>query len=382
MSNLASRASIIWAIVRKDLREFSRDRVWIVLTPTTIVFVILAFWLAPNKVNETITVGVFPPGLAGALESLGEGDEDEVRGVEFVTFESEELLAAAVAGEVEGDDTEDVSIGVAFPEDFVPAILAGERLTVSVYLDGAVPGWITEAISSEVREIVYGMRAAAAGIDPSDALPVTMPDEKTMILGEDRAGIQVPLREKIRPLMAILILMVEAIALAGLVAIEIERRTVTALLVTPARTSDVLAAKAATGTILAVSQVLVFLLASRSFGEDWLLVTVLMLIGSVMMSAVGMIAGAAGRDFMSTLFYGMAMITPLLIPALAGLFPGSAPLWIKVLPSHGLIEAMVGVIGYGRSWSDVAPHIGTSLLWCVLLFVTALVILRRKVEAL
>lgn len=382
MRILASRASIIRAIVWKDLREFSRDRVWIILTPTTIVFVILAFWLAPNKVNETITVGVFPPGLAQALESLGEGEGGEVRGIEFETFESEEQLAAAVAGELEGDGTKDVSIGIAFPDNFAPAMLLGERLAVSVYLDGAVPGWITDAISSEIREIVYGMQAAAAGRNPADALPVRMPDQETMILGEDRAGIQVPLREKIRPLMAIMILMVEAIALAGLVAVEIERRTVTALLVTPARVSDVLAAKAITGAVLAVSQVLVFLLASRSFGDDWLLVTVLMLIGAVMMSAVGMIAGSAGRDFMSTMFFGIVLITPLMIPAIAALYPGAAAFWVKALPSHGLIEAMIDVLGYSRNWSDVAPHIGTSLAWCVMLFVTALVILKKKVEAL
>jgi len=382
MSGLSSRVSIIRAIVWKDLREFSRDRIWMILTPTTIVFVILAFWLAPNRVSETITVGVFPPGLAQMLESLGGTDDDEVRGIEFATFESEEGLAAAVAGEFEGDDTENLSIGVAFPENFVPAILAGERFTVSVYIDGAVPAWITDAVSSEIREIVYGMQAAAAGRNPAEALPVTMPEERTMILGEDRAGIQVPLREKIRPLMVILILMVEAIALAGLVAIEIERRTVTALLVTPARVGDVLAAKAATGAILAVSQVFVFLLASRSFGDDWLLVTVLMLIGAMMMSAVGMIAGASGRDFMSTLFFGIALITPLMIPAIAVLYPEGTALWVKVLPSHGLIEAMVGVLGYGRTWGDVAPQIGMSLIWCVVLFVTALVILKKKVEAL
>jgi ABC-2 type transport system permease protein len=182
--------------------------------------------------------------------------------------------------------------------------------------------------------------------------------------------------------MAIMILMVEAIALAGLVAVEIERRTVTALLVTPARVSDVLAAKAITGAVLAVSQVLVFLLASRSFGDDWLLVTVLMLIGAVMMSAVGMIAGSAGRDFMSTMFLGIVMITPLMIPAIAALYPGAAAFWVKALPSHGLIEAMIGVLGYSRNWSDVAQHIGMSLAWCVMLFVTALVILKKRVEVL
>jgi hypothetical protein len=71
-----------------------------------------------------------------------------------------------------------------------------------------------------------------------------------------------------------------------------------------------------------------------------------------------------------------------MIPAIAALYPGTAALWVKALPSHGLIEAMIGVLGYGRNWSDVAPYIGTSLAWCIGLFIVALVILKQRVEAL
>jgi len=378
----ASHATIVAAIVRKDLREFSRDRLWLILTPLSMAFVVGAFWFLPDRVDETVTVGFHPPALAELLESMGGRGETAARGIEAVPFDSEERLIAAVSGELEDGKTFRVSIGIAFPDDFVEAIRAGGKTSVSLYVAAAVPAEMRRALSSVLREIAYGLQAAAAGTNPARALPVTWPGEQTIVLGEDRAGARVPLREKLRPMMAVIILMIEALALAGLVAVEIEHRTVTALLATPAGTADFLAAKGITGAVLGVSQVLVFLLATQSFGSNWLLVTVLMLLGAAMMSAVGMIAGAAGKDFMGTLFISMALVIPLMIPAFAILFPGSPSPWVLVLPSHGLVEAMAGAVGRGEGWRDAAPHIGATLAWVAVLFCAALLILKRRVEAL
>jgi len=409
MSRPASRASIIQAIVWKDLREIFRDRLWMIITPLSMLFVVVVFWMMPAKVNETLILGVYPPAFVQVFEAIDEregdeGDDDGSRsgGLEVVPFDDVGRLAAAVSGTSDGPEGQKITIGVAFPGDMSGKIWSGanafgeemtgeqvgppqvptEKVTVTVYVDAGIPEGITGAISSVIREIVIGMQAAAAGIDPGEALPVTMPAKETIILGEDRAGRQVPLRQKIRPILAILLLLVETLALAGLVAVEIERRTVTALLVTPARGGDVLAAKALTGTILALGQGLFFLLATGSPGDDWLLLGTLMLLGAVMMSALGLISGAAGRDFMSTLFCGLALVAPLMIPAFAILFPGGASLWVKVLPSYGLCAAMVEVVGYGRGWGHVAPYFGMILAWNGVILGAALFILKRRVESL
>jgi hypothetical protein len=209
-----------------------------------------------------------------------------------------------------------------------------------------------------------------------------MPDLKTITLGEDRAGDQVPPRDKGRSMMTVTILMMESLVLASLIAIEIQRRTVAALLVTPARTGDVLAAKALTGMLLGASQALVFLLATRGLGANWPVVTLLVFLGAAMMSALGMISGSAGRDFINTVFYGRILMVPLMIPILWALFPGSASLWVKALPSYGLIEGMMGAVAYGRGWRDLAPYMGMTLAWDVVLLVAGLLVLKRKVETL
>ena len=43
---LSRRAAVVRAIVAKDLREFSRDRLWMVLTPLMLVFYVGLLWLS------------------------------------------------------------------------------------------------------------------------------------------------------------------------------------------------------------------------------------------------------------------------------------------------------------------------------------------------
>jgi len=385
-----SHTAAIKAIVHKDLREFARDRLWIMLTPLSLVFLVVTFWFLPDSVDETITVGVCPPELASMLTLLETGENLQTtgldsRGLDIVTFADEEQLAAAVAGTGAGGGVPAVAIGLAFPTNFPLALatasVSGQPVTVLVFVDAAVPQVLARAVTSQIRELAFGLQAAAAGRNPLELLPVTLPDVQQMILGEDRIGDQVPIRAKMMPMLAILILIIEAVALAGLVAVEIEQRTVTAILVTPATSGDFLLAKSVTGAILALSQGVLFLLATGSFGGNWLLVLLLMLLGAVMMSAVGMIAGAAGNDFMTTLFCSLLLSVPLMIPAFSLLIPGSAATWVKFLPSFNLLQGMVDVVGYGHGWRACAPHLGLTLIWDLFLFSTALFILRRKLEA-
>ncbi len=338
---------------------------------------IVLFLVLPETLNETITLGIYPSYLAESFSLLIDSEAGEFQGLEIIGFADEDQLADAVF-----NGSGKISMGIGLPVDFAESLLSGSGGTVSVYVSESVPQEMRQALSSGVREIAYAAQALFAGRNPLSTLPVTLPDVQSSILGEDMAGRQVSLRDRIRPILIIMILLIEALALAGLVAVEIEHRTVTALLVTPARTGDFLVAKCVTGTILAVSQAFLFLLATGGFSFDWLLVSLLILLGAGMASAVGMLSGISGRDFMGTLFWGMIFIIPLMIPALSIMFPGKPSVIIRLLPSYGLVEAMSGVLGDGMGWSFAAPHIMTTLLWDIFLLGSAFFLLRRRVESL
>ncbi len=370
MNGQVSRAAIVAAIIRKDLAEHTRDRFFVLVTVLGIVVYVVAFWLLPNSVDETIKVGVHQTGMDQVFDQLA---ATQGEGIEFVMFETADALKAAL-GLGERAAEEELAIGLAFPAGFLRRVAAGEQTTVQVYIEASVPPAIRRAMSSIVREIAYALTG--------NVLPVAEPAQETVILGEDRAGDQVPLREKMRPLIAFFILMVEVMALGALVAGEVQSRTVTAVLVTPVRTADFLVAKGVFGTALAFTEASLVMLLIGSFGREPLILLTALLLGAVLVTGCGLIAGASGRDFIGMVFYSMIFMIPLLIPAMAALFPGSGAVWVQVLPSYGLVQTIVGVSSYGAGWLDVLPYLGMLLAWCVAAFGVGWYVLKRKVEAL
>ena len=57
-----------------------------------------------------------------------------------------------------------------------------------------------------------------------------------------------------------------------------------------------------------------------------------LLLGAVLVTGIGMVSGAYGKDFMGVMFISLAFMIPLMIPAFGALFPGSAAAWIQALP--------------------------------------------------
>ena len=365
-----SRTAIVWSIIKKDLKEFSKDRLWISLSAIGLIFYVGIFWLLPNTVDESITVGIYQSGLGRLLpKPLLEAEEE---GIQIVLFESSERLRAAVAGEIKTEN--EIRIGIDFPDDFLFKTLLRQKTTVRVYVTAGIPAEIKRAMSSMVREIAYMISG--------DGLPVTEPHEQTVVLGEDRIGNQVPFRDRMRPMLVFFILMVETFALASLIAGEVQAKTVTAVLVTPARCGDVLAAKTILGTLLAFVQAVILLLALDALGDNVLFLLSMVLMASMMVAGIGMITGSAGKDFMGTLLYGMLFMMLLVIPALTVLFPGLASPWIKMLPSYGIVEGMLGTTVYGTGWREFIPHLALVAVWDIIILGSGLLVLKKKVETL
>jgi ABC-2 type transport system permease protein len=377
-----SRASIVSTIVRKDLAAYGRDRVWIGLTIAGLAIFIALFWVLPDEVDETLTIGV-----VGDVTELGlPADGFGFPGLGFIPVGSPSELEAVVGGEAtlyrsgsdtavvfEGDapdgyDRVDLQIGIALPEGFGADRAAGVPVTATIYVDAIVP--------DDVRLAMAGIIGGAVTPDGGAAAA------NIAVLGEDRAGNQITPRESFRPLFAFMVLLMEGFVMASLIATEIQSRTVTALLVTPARTGDVLVAKGITGALTGLVQAVILLAATRSFTSHPGLIVVLVLLGAVMVAGLAMIAGSAGRDFMGTLFIAMALMIPLMVPAFAGIFPGTASPVVQALPSYPLVEGLVEITNYGGGWGDVAGSLGVLLAWCVAIFLLGWVVLRRKVESL
>lgn len=360
-------AGRIRAIIGKDFKAFTRDRFYFFMTILGLVAYVAIYWFLPDTVDETIEVGIHGSGFEALL---GETTEVEGQGMRVVVFDSPQAVESAVAGE--GETT--VAMGLSFPDDFLEAAAAGRETTVSVYVTGDLPPQLRSTMTAMVREIAF----AAAGSD----VPVTLPAEEVIILGEDRAGNQVSLQQNMGPLLIFFILMVETFALAGLVASEIQTRTVTAVLITPVRTSEFLAAKSIFGTLLAFSQAVLLALLIGMLGTSTVALLITLLLGAMLVTGLGLAAGSSGKDFMGILFWSMLFMIPLMIPAIAALFPGTAATWVALLPSYGLVEAIVRTTAYGDTLADILPYLAMLAGWCLVAFAAGLFALRRKVATL
>ncbi len=405
---------IIGAILRKDLRAYSRNKVYLFLTVLSLVFFVLIFWVIPDTVEENIMLGMAPPletvmeesvpelialGIdPGELNLFVEDDlAEEAEGIELVELEDEAQLRSVIEGELElyrdadgdfllyeadsgadiPDDAEQISldIGLVIPEMFIADMVQGNNTTVTIFTDAAVPEEIQLAMQSFARELAFQFAGRQ--------LPVEFPEEEVIVLGEDRAGEQIPFRDRMKPLFALFILMVETFAMASLISTEVLQRTVTALRVTPMKIVHFLTAKTIFGTGLALGQGLLILALIGAFTlENWPLLTLTMFLGAVLFTSLAMIIGSAGKDFMGQLMHAMIIIIPLIIPAFAVLFPGTAATWVQIIPSYPVVDLLVGITIYEMSWSESWWSLVYASLWVVVLYMVGLIILKRKVETL
>ncbi|MFW6252621.1 MAG: ABC transporter permease, partial [bacterium] len=310
---------LILTILRKDLVEFSREKVYLVLSIVGLVMFVAVFWIMPETAGEQTTIGIYAGENPELIQALDQVDRDD--GLEIIRFTRADDLQHVIAGDLEswvredgrlvlrdresGDDRPDHArrvrpvVGVAFPESWNTR----DQATALLYVNNDTPTEIRNAMGSMVRELALAVSGAT--------LPISQPPEDETILGTDRLGNRITPRERIRPLLAYFVLMMETFALASLIAAEISQRTVLAVIASPAKLSDVLAAKAIHGVALASVQALILLAAVGSFtATNWFSLIVAAVLGAGMFTGIAMLVGSAGRDFIENLFLTTALVIP------------------------------------------------------------------------
>jgi ABC-2 type transport system permease protein len=371
-----SGASIVGTIMAKDAVAFSRNRFIMFITVLVLVVWSIIYQFLPTTVDETFSIGVvveegsLDPGLLADLEldALGEPqqDEGETTGVAVSVYPTRTDLEQAV------DAGDAVAAGLIIPSGFAEDLQFGAAEVILVVPAGLPPQY-TALLESAAQEIGYAL---------TGQLPPVNLATQTQIVGVDRVGDQISLAEQMRPLLLVVVLLMEVFALSTLVAGEIQERTATALLATPANAGHLITAKGLFGTLLAFSEVVVLGLLIGAFSTSAPLVLTALLLGAFLVTGLGLLAGAFGRDFMDTLIIGMLIMIPLIVPAMAALFPGEPALWVKVLPTYGLVQTVIDASTGGLTWADAAGALAAMAAWGVGLLILGAWTLNRRVARL
>ncbi len=351
------RGRIIKALLKKDMSLFVSNRFYLLITVLGIVFYVAIYFILPSGVDERLSLAMYAPTLPPAFSQLTTQDAADIE-----LFQSEEALKEAV---LDGD----YQAAIALPADIMEVWAEGGKPQITVYYSATAPPEASAAIVSLVKELSY--------IQTGQALNFKTTEE---VLGPDMLGAQIALRDRMRPMLAIFILLTEILALASLIAVEIQQGTARALLVTTVRASDLFLAKGILGVGLALAQAAFFMALVGGFSHQPLIILTTLIIGSLMVVGLGFLVASFSRDIMSVTGWGMLILILLAIPGFGAVVPGLLSDWTKAIPSYYLTDTVSRVANYGAGWGDIGTNLAILAGFTALVFWAGVVVLRRRYQ--
>lgn len=342
-------------LIKKDLTIFFRNRFYTFITIMALVAYIGVYYAMPDAVDEVIEVGLYAPSTS--VEAAKMLDDD---GISFQLFTSVEALEQAILDE-------EIGSGIGFPENLLQDVAAGGKPTVNIYVPSDVDDDIKDAMLVIVEAMTLTLTGRSLNIEANE-----------VILGRDMAGEQIPPRNRMLPLFAIVVLMFETMGLASLLAEEIQAGTIRALLISPMGTRELFAAKGIVSVSMVLFQAVVLMTFVGAMRYQPLILLTTLLLGALLVTGIGFLMGAAGRDMLSVMAWGILAMIVLGIPSFGVLFPGTMTSWAKLIPSYYLADTVHQVINFGAGWSKVSNNLLLLLAWDVALLFIGAAVLKRK----
>jgi ABC-2 type transport system permease protein len=351
------RLRAIWALVAKDFTLFFRNRFFALITLLGLVVYVALYFVMPGSVDETLDIGLYAPAWSPT------SDEIQQQGLEIHVAESEDDLRDGVVAH-------DYVAGVVLPGDLVEKLASGQKPQIDLYFASDTPEETKEAVASLMRELIYVQTGQPLAVDFS-----------TQVLpGPDMAGQQIPPRDRLRPLFAVLLIVFETYGLATLITEEIEHRTIQALLVTPVTVKDLFAAKGITGITLAFGQGALFMALVGGLNHQPVIVILALLLAALLVTGIGFLIASLAKDMMSVLAWGVLALVILVIPSMGTMFPGVITEWVKVIPSYYVVDTVDRVTSYGWGWPDIWQNLLILLAFDVAFLLIGMVALRRRFQ--
>ena len=261
----------------------------------------------------------------------------------------------------------DASLGLILPPDFDRAVTEATETDLTIYIWGEGRSEHFEILVINIDNIILELSGVEA--------PVNI---ETIPLG---SGTGIPWNERLLPFIVLYTIILAAVILPAMAVVtEKEKKTITALVASPATLGEIFFSKGVVGAVLSLFMGVVVLLINQAFGvQPWLLVLVLGL-GAVMASIIGLIAGAFLKDVTS--LFALSKIAGILLsgPGLVYMFP-QIPQWIgRIFPTYYMIEPIVELVHRGGGWNDIVVNVFIMAGLIVFLSIILSVVLRKRAE--
>ncbi|MGD8485682.1 MAG: ABC transporter permease, partial [Chloroflexota bacterium] len=282
-----------------------------------------------------------------------------VEGIETRLVADEETLTRLV-----GDN--DLDAGLVLPAGFDEQVQAGEQPLLEFFVGG-------ESLASNRLILAVttldAVRAVEGATPPVDVVVVATGDPV------------LPMSSRMMPLLVLFALLIAGVFVPAFSIVqERESGTMTALLVSPARGVDVLAAKAVMGLVLAFLMTLVTLWLNDALGTQPAALLLSVLVGALMLAEIGLLFGSGAKDS-KTLFALMKSVNILLFaPVIFYIFP-DWPQWIaQIFPTYWIINPIFEVAVQDAGVADVIGQLAVALVICIVLVPFVVLLSRRMTQ--
>lgn len=255
-----------------------------------------------------------------------------MEGIDLALLDSADDLKAQV-------EANDLDAGLVLPSGFDDQVRSGSQPPLEFYVGG-------ESLAS--NRIIL----AVTTIDLVREIEGTSPpvDVAVVALGDEGLPIEV----RLVPFIMMYALVVAAVFLPAVsIADEREKRTLDALIITPVKLSEVIAAKGLLGVILALAMTVFTLILNNALGAEALALFVVLLFGAILCAEIGLIYGAVAKD--STAVFALIKGTGILLigPTVFYIWP-DWPQWIgKLFPTYWVINPIFEVSLNNGTLGDV-----------------------------
>lgn len=338
----------------KDLKLGPRSPIflWALVLPVVITFLVRAVF--GGLLEPPPRLAVVDEGASRLTEQIQQLD-----GIEVTILSSGADLVAGVTAD-------DYDAGLVLGEAFDADLQGGDTPDLNFYVSGSSKASTRAILGITTLDLLR----QGAGQPPIVDVVVTP-------LGEED---YVPVDDRLLPLVVVYAVVIAGLFLpAASLVDEREKHTLTAVLVSPTRMSEVLLGKLTLGVLLAVVMGWVTLALNDAFASQPVGMTVFLVLGAVMLGELGLMLGSWAKDS-NTLFTaikggGLLVVMPVLFT----LFP-SLPQWIaQLFPTYYFLQPIYEVAVQGTSFSDHVPELAVATAICLLL-VPGVVAAGRRAE--
>lgn len=352
---------ILGALILKDLTLYFRNKFFAFITIAGVVIYILVYVLMPTSVDEDLTLAIYAPTIPDTfVEFLGGND------IKLASLESEEGLQQAVI------DSQ-YAAGIVLTGDVIAGIALGRDTVVTVYFASDAPPEIVDALRTVLKFAFNELSYTLSGN------PIRL-ELQEQIVGPDMTGQQLAVRDRLLPLLAVLLLVMEMMGLGSLIAEEVATGTLKALLITPLTVSGLFVGKAVVGILLAFTQAALLMALTGNLAWEPLLILTTLLLGALVVTGLAFLIAAASRGMMGVMAWSIFVIIILMIPSYGVVFPGALTSWSRVIPSYYMFDTIHQVINFGASWGAVGTNLLILLGMGTAFMAAGIVVMDRKLR--